>query len=322
VFSALKLFQLSSVLKKSRETQEAYSAVVELGRIGSDKAVDLLLECLDRGNGVARSAARELGRLQHERAIEPLAKALSAPGISQSAAEALVRFGSEAVSALIPVVKAASAEARRLAADTLGTIGDKRAVEPLIHIMQGDPEYAVRTAAARALGELKDQRALWVIVGTLKLRDETTPERQAALEKLRQAASVAWRKIGDPLGKGTNALEMSEAALAQQAMQDQELEVHPRLAGELADEPDENLITVLRELITASEEVSWSKLENREAMLPAYFRSYDRRRETAEKVGAELLRRRGMGGLEQIMSEIGNYAAIRNWWNAAGLFSG
>ena len=123
--------------------------------------------------------------------MKPLAAALANREVNQSAAEALARFGPAAINILIATFKDSSADARRLAADTLGTIADKRAVEPLIQLMQADPDYRVRTAAAKSLGELKDDRALWVIVATLKLRDETTPERQAELEKLRQAASAA-----------------------------------------------------------------------------------------------------------------------------------
>ena len=321
MFGSLKLLQLSSTLKKPRETQEAYSAVVELGRIGSDKAIDLLIGCLARGDGVARSAARELGRLADERSIQPLVDALAKPEISQSAAEALVRIGPRAAEQLISALKNPSSEVRRLSAEILGTIAEKHAVEPLIQVMQSDSDYAVRTAAAKTLGDLKDPRALWVIVGTLKLRDETTPERQVGLEKLRQAASAAWRKIGDPLGKGgNNSLEMSEAALAQQVLQDHDHDVHPRLAGELTYESEQDLIGVLKEMITASEEVSWAKLENREPMLTAYFKTYDQRREAAEKVGTELLRRKGASDLRQILAnDLGNHAAIRNWWNSAGL---
>jgi hypothetical protein len=320
MFGTLKLFQLSSALKNQRKPQEAYSAVAELGRIASPKAIDLLIGCLARGDGVARSAARELGRLGDERAMKPLAAALANREVNQSAAEALARFGPAAINILIATLKDSSADAKRLAADTLGAIADKRAVEPLIQLMQADPDYRVRTAAAKSLGELKDDRALWVIVATLKLRDETTPERQAELEKLRQAASAAWRKIGDPLGKGINPLEMTEAALAQQMLEARNEDVHPRLGGEISYESDEDLIGILKELITASEEVSWAQLESREPMLPAYFKTYDRRRGVAEQIGAELVKRRGAAGLQQVLeTDLGNYGAIRNWWNAPGL---
>src|SRR5687768_5589117 len=121
MFGSLKLFQLSSTLKKPRETQEAYSAVVELGQIGSDKAIDLLIGCLARGDGVARSAARELGRLADERSIQPLNDSLGKPAISQSAAEALARIGGLATELLISALQNSNPETRRLAAEILGT---------------------------------------------------------------------------------------------------------------------------------------------------------------------------------------------------------
>ena len=55
---------LAGALKAKGNAQEAYSAVIELGRIGNDKAIDLLIQALGRGDGVARSAARELGKLR------------------------------------------------------------------------------------------------------------------------------------------------------------------------------------------------------------------------------------------------------------------
>ena len=48
---------------------------------------------------------------------------------------------------------------RRAAAEALGQLGDKRAVEPLIAALQDDVEN-VRQAAAEALGQLGDERAV------------------------------------------------------------------------------------------------------------------------------------------------------------------
>src|SRR6185295_10852749 len=110
----------------------------------------------------------------------------------------------------------------------LGEIRDKRAVEPLIQALQVDDEYSVRSAAATALGLLKDSRAVWVLVGTLKMRDETTPERQVELDKLRHATTLALHKIGDPLaaktGVPTNGAE-ALLAVAEQGLTGSE--VHP-----------------------------------------------------------------------------------------------
>ncbi len=53
----------------------------------------------------------------------------------------------------------ARSRGRRLAAETLGKIGDRRAVAPLISLLSDNHKW-VRCAAARALGDLGDRRAL------------------------------------------------------------------------------------------------------------------------------------------------------------------
>ena len=319
MFKALKLMNLAGALKAKGNSPEAYSAVLELGRLGHDKAIDLLLETLTRQDGVARSAARELGKLGNERAVAPLTALLGNAEVNQAAAEALLAFGEKAVEPLIETLKNGNGDARQAAAFALGEIRDKRAVEPLVLVMQTDEVYAVRTAAATALGNLKDSRAVWVLVATLQMRDETTPERQAALEQLRHATTLAMRKIGDPLaGKAgvVAPLTVAEAAVQQVEEVVAEKGVHPKLVGDLKLLKNEELVDVLKELIASSEEISWAKLENREPMLPPYFGNYEQRAGAAEKVGRELQRRGGARLLKQVLEEqLNNHAAISNWWS-------
>jgi HEAT repeat protein len=316
MLQSLKLWKLSGALKRRGHVQDAYSAVLELGRIGTEQAVDMLIGALSRHDGVARSAARELGRLGNGRAVQPLAGLLSVPEVNQSAAEALVKLGKKSLNALITALQSENATVRKLAATTLGEIGDKAAVEPLIEVMQNDNEYSVRTVTAKALGELKDERAIWVLVGTLKLRDETTPERQAALEELRTATTLAMRKIGDPLSaKAVPQRASAEAAVEELEKGLREAEVHPRLIGDIGLLTNAELVSVLKELISASEEISWANLERREPFLPVWFRTYDQRRQTAEMIGAELHRRGGTALTQEILArDLNNYAAISNWW--------
>lgn len=317
MFESFKLSRLASALRNPRNPQAAYAAVVELGAMGRPKAVDVLVAALERRDGVARSAARELGRIGDPRAIRPLAALLDCPDVCQSAAEALLRMGSQSADAFLSTLKSGSPLARGLACKSLGDLRETRAVDALAQVMQGDPDYAVRTAAARALGELRDPRALYVMVATLKLRDETTPERQAALEELRQAATLAMKKIGDPLAtKGRSAAGAAEEAVAQAELRITETEAHPRLLGDLGLLTERELVEVLKDLMAASEEVSWAKLERREPMLPAWFQTYDQRRRTAEAVGAELHRRGGPALLQQVFErDLGRYAAVSNWWH-------
>jgi hypothetical protein len=270
---------------------------------------------------VARSAARELGRLGDPRALKPLAAALANPQINQSCAEALLAFGAKAVDILLFALKSENADARRLAAGALGEIRDPRAVEPLIHALQVDDEYAVRTAAATALGLLKDVRAVWGLVGTLKLRDETTPERQAELEKLRHATSLALHKVGDPFAAKAQSAnpDTATAVVAQMEQKLSEADVHPKLIGDLSLITDGELIGVLRELISASEEISWANLESREPMLPGWFKTYDLRAAIARTVGEELNRRGGMALMRQVFErDLNGYGAISNWWSGIG----
>ena len=319
MIQAFKTWKLAGALKAKGNAPEAYSAVLELGRVGGDKAVELLIETLHRRDGVARAAARELGRLGDARAVEPLVKLLADAQVSQSAAEALLALGAKSVEALLPVLKSEHMGARLHAATALGEIRDQRAGEALITTLETDDEYAVRTAAATALGLLKDGRAVWVLVGTLKMRDETTPERQVLLEKLRQATTLALHKIGDPLAAkgGVPARGAAEAALQQAEQNLKGAEVHPRLLGDLKLLTEPELVGVLKELVSAIEEISWAGLENREPMLAGYFKSYEQRSGIAETVGGELHRRGGKALLQRVLSrDLSGHATLTNWWGA------
>lgn len=315
-----KLWKLTAALDRPGNSEEAYTAVLALGRMGHAKALEALIKALSRGDGVSRSAARELGRLGDERAVPALVSLLENEHVGRSAMEALIRIGSAAVDGLVQGLKSERASARQLAAKALGDIREPRAVQPLIEVLAHDEDYGVRTAAAAALGHLKDSRAVWALVATLKLRDEITPERLEALRELQRTAEVAMRKLGDPLA---NRAGGSLAAATDQAMETMEQtikdtgEMHPRLMGDLALLSESELVSVLRELIGASEEISWAKLEDREPLLIPCFRTYEQRCQAAEVIGRELHRRGGAALVKKVLGrDLQNYAAIKNWWSA------
>jgi HEAT repeat protein len=318
MFKALKTWKFSSALKTKGNAQEAYGAVMELGQLGTDDAVDLLISALSRYDGVARAAARELGRLANPRSFKPLADLLGNREVHESVAEALIRIGGKAIEVLTETLRSEDSLVRKNAARVLGEVRDARAVEPLVEVLQGDPDCTVRTVAAHALGQIKDKRAIWALVNTLKLRDESDPEFQRQIEELRNAAQLAMRRIGDPLA-GAKASKPQGAAGEEAPLDSEEpiaeLRMHPRLADATA-LSEADLIAVLKELISASEEISWAKLENREPMLAPYFKEYDQRRQTAEMAGTELARRGGPALLRTILErDLNNYAAIQNWWS-------
>jgi HEAT repeat protein len=317
MFQALKLMSLAGALKAKGNAQEAYSAVLELGRIGNDKALDLLIGALARRDGVARSAARELGKLRAARALPELAALLGDGEISRAATDAMLGYGAQAVAPLLEVLKNGDGMAREAAALTLGELREKQAVEPLVLVLQTDEVYSVRTAAATALGQLKDTRAIWVLVQTLQLRDETTPERQMALERLRTATQLAMRKIGDPFAAAKTGAGVSLAQAAMEQIEEVVAEsgVHPKLVSDVKLLSESEMVELIQELIKASEEVSWATLENRDPLVPAYFKSYGQRAQVAETVGEELRRRGGKELVRRIHQEqLAGNTAVGNWW--------
>src|SRR5206468_991369 len=172
----------------------------------------------------------------------------------------------------------------------------------------------------------KDSRAVWVLVATLQMRDETTPERQAALEVLRQATTLALRRIGDPLSAKPTPAPTAPEADEPDELEDAEAKpkaepkAHPRLTGDLKALGNEELVEVLKELVNASEEISWAKLESREPLLPEYLVTYDQRARTAETVGKEFHRRGGRALMKEVLDrQLAGHVAISNWWDGLEL---
>lgn len=317
MFETLRLWKFREALRRKGNAEAAYTAVLELGRMGHARALDLLITALERYDGVARSAARELGRLGEVRAIPVLVKLLGDPRVSQSALDALVSMGPRAVEPLIQAVNHPQPEVRRLAAQALGDLADKRAGPALIRALEADDDCSVRTAAATALGQLKDPRSVWALVATLKLRDETSAENQVALDELRRAAQWALRKIGDPLASKPAPAVEPETTNPEALLTPAQLEMHPALVPDPALLTHGELVAVLKELVTASEEVAWAKLEQREPLLALHFRDYEQRRRTAETAGGELQRRGGVALMREVWErDLGSFETIDNWWRA------
>jgi hypothetical protein len=92
--------------------------------------------------------------------------------------------------------------------------------------------------------------------------------------------------------------------------------VHPRLLAGAPLLTEAELVGVMKELVAASEEISWAKLENRQPMLAGYFKTYEQRSQAAELVGQELFRRGGRALLDQVLErDLNQYASMVNWWS-------
>lgn len=100
---------------------------------------------------------------------------------SQSSERRQLQDTSSVVPALIARLKDDDAGVRRAAAQSLGRLGDRRAVQPLITIL-ADPEAEVRRSAIEALSDLEDPAAIGPIAGLLK--DSDTDVKKEALNAL------------------------------------------------------------------------------------------------------------------------------------------
>jgi HEAT repeat protein len=137
-----------------------------------------LLEVLDSKLEYARwVAVTLLGEFRQVEAIEPLIGLLDSEEslIKTQAADSLVLIGEPAVEPLIAALTGRPLEIRKNAAKVLGRIGGKRALEPLIRILQdrgandssandssqkSKDEALLRVEAAEALGNIGDLVAL------------------------------------------------------------------------------------------------------------------------------------------------------------------
>ncbi len=123
--------------------------------------VEPLIEALgDKEGTVRKYAAIMLGDLRDIRAIEELGMALYDlhHEVGEAAAEALVKFGAQAVDILIESLSHPEAAIREHAVIALAKIQDPRVVPVLIEMLQ-DPERTVQKQAVLALGNLKDALA-------------------------------------------------------------------------------------------------------------------------------------------------------------------
>lgn len=154
----------------SRVSSTATAALIRIGT----PSVDSLIHLLDDGKICARSeAARALGEIGSDKAIEPLLELVRRTEWSVVvflAQQALEKIGLGAVDPLIKALKDPSPTVRRVAAESLGKTGSKRSTEALTEML-GDPDKECRRAASMALKDLGDPAGAPALVAQLKSMD-------------------------------------------------------------------------------------------------------------------------------------------------------
>jgi HEAT repeat protein len=170
-----------------RDPAAGASALVALAELSDPRAFDIFAEALaDRLSAAdpqrtATAAIYGLERLRDARAIPHLVAALSDKNsiVASSASKALADFGTAAVDPVIEALGRGSPESRARAVETLGEIGDPRAVRPLVKALK-QKNVRVQHAVALALGEIKDSAAVEPLA---RVTGEARPQAIVALGK-------------------------------------------------------------------------------------------------------------------------------------------
>ena len=172
--------QLIEALTDRNESVAVFAAHL-LGRIGDRRATEPLVEALDSPRWLLQlEATRALGDLGDARAARALVTVLESTYdfLPDVAADALAQIGPPAIEPLIDALKYDDTFVRRMAAKALGDIGDERAVTSLVAALTDD-DLSVRGAAAEALDHVGDLRAVEPLIEALS-DDEWHVRAQAA----------------------------------------------------------------------------------------------------------------------------------------------
>ncbi len=175
-----------------------------LARFGARVLERLLAMVANPAAEVRTQAASALGALKDPVAIEPLKKLLVDPSnaVKRAAVFALAQINEQHVGSLpLLLLGNQDPDVRCAAAQVLGRLRDKRAVEPLQYLLTEDVSPWVRYEAAQSLGEIGDRRAVPVLVE--RMADEAPQVRIAALKavarlSLEDKISDLQRVFSDP----------------------------------------------------------------------------------------------------------------------------
>ncbi len=180
-----------------------WAAVALNGNSSSEAVTGLTKALTDEDDRVRVRAADALAAVQDPKVLDPLAKATSDAN-AEVRTWAVIGLGNfsdkKALDALGAAVRDSDVQVRVAAADSLGRTGSPEATSHLVSRVNDFAEEAqVRAAAARALGGLRDSRAVPTLLDLLSDNDP----------KIRQWTASALGRIGDP-----RAVEPLIAALA------------------------------------------------------------------------------------------------------------
>jgi len=159
--------------KNPQVRKEATETLVKIGDLGTVQALILALE--NNNSDIRKEAAETLGNIGHSEAVKPLIVLLKDidPDVRQAATEALVKIGGiHAMEQLISALQDRNSYIREAAAEILGKISNP-ALDPLMYALW-ENNWEVRIEAAKALGRLRDGRAVNSLVAVLEYEGRDT----------------------------------------------------------------------------------------------------------------------------------------------------
>ena len=183
-----------------RVRKAALMALVTQGDPGARAALEAELEADDAERIVA--AAATLGRAKSQASVPALLKAFRTnnAAVAEAVAEALGETG-DRIAAPLLCMALEHGFVPVTAANSLGRIGDERAIGPLVRALEGSKDGELRASAARALGRIKKPRRRHVPGPQLQAEGRVMPALRKALEdrdrRVRINAAVALWQLGD-----------------------------------------------------------------------------------------------------------------------------
>ena len=145
--------------KDNRDRHDAHWVLAEIGKMDADTIVPRLLSLLNRKRrmGTRLNAVKALGEIGSEKAIDDLVdivksgsnkreKDRAEPEVRRLAVEALGKIGGRAVEKLVEIAENKGSSLRVDAIQALAKLGDEQAVRPLLEVLgeQGSREVKVQ----------------------------------------------------------------------------------------------------------------------------------------------------------------------------------
>ncbi|MDR2874265.1 MAG: HEAT repeat domain-containing protein [Methanobrevibacter sp.] len=133
--------------------EETKILLQEKGVEAIDPLIDALLK--NRNKDIKILAAKILGDIGDEKAIDPLITTLSSPHklLRREASTSLIKIGNSSVDPLINILTNEDWKIRGAAAWALGSLGDKRAIEPLKNLIDDESGF-VKSGVKKSLETL------------------------------------------------------------------------------------------------------------------------------------------------------------------------